>query len=505
MEPSDTDTRSDKTPASQSSSAAQPSGAKDVVSAGAALFSRGVAALRAKRAVEAVDLLKQAISVRRARPLYHFKLGQALQAAGRHDEAAEAFASSIRLNPDLWPAYIALGAIHQKRGERGAAAVHLKQGRRLALAGSIERAVLAPSRLGLWGLVLARYGHLGRKTMVSQAHCRLGRVHEGRGKLDAAKAEYRRALNADPDCIEALNALGEVLSGERAYDAAAGQLEKACAVEPDNSDTLAILGPVLARLARHDEAVAVAERCLGLGPDRPRSHCAMGWVLHLKGDSVGAVLHFESALAIDSRLADGHLGLGTTLQSLGKLDEAVEQFRNCLSIEPGNGEALWYLSRNLKLGADDLEPAQLERALARTSLSANERMTLNFAAGKMYDDIDAVDKAFEHYRLANDLMDAEFDPEDGAAKVTALIENFGTGLFEKTEGYGVSSELPVFIVGMPRSGTTLIEQILASHPYIFGAGELTQIRAGTDRLPASLGLAEAYPDCLPRVDKDTVR
>ncbi|MCH9000434.1 MAG: sulfotransferase, partial [Proteobacteria bacterium] len=442
---------------------------------------------------------------RRARPLYHYKLGQALQAAGRPDEAAEAFASSIRLKPDLWPAHVALGAIHQRRGDRGEAAVHLKRGRRLALAGSIERAALAPRRLGVWGLVLARYGHLGRKTMVSQAQCRLGRIYQGRGKLDAAKAAYRRALNANPDCIEALNALGEVLSGERAYDAAADHLEKARALEPDNPETLAVLAPVLAWLSRHDEAVSLAETCLVLGPDRPRSHCAMGWALHLKGDSAGAVPHFEKALAIDSRLVEGYLGLGTTLQSLGKLDEAVEQFRKCLSIEPSNGEALWYLSRNLKLGTEDPEPAQLEQALTRTRLSTTERMTLNFAAGKMYDDSDAVDKAFEHYKLANDLMDAEFDPQDWVAQVTALIEICDAGFFEKSEGYGVSSELPVFIVGMPRSGTTLIEQILASHPDVFGAGELNQIRAGTKRLPASLGTEEAYPDCLPKVDKDTVR
>ena len=101
MEQSDTATRSDKTPAQQSDSVAEPGGANDLASTGAALFSRGVAALQAKRAVEAVELLNKAISVRRARPLYHFKLGQALQAAGRLDEAAEAFASSIGLKPDL--------------------------------------------------------------------------------------------------------------------------------------------------------------------------------------------------------------------------------------------------------------------------------------------------------------------------------------------------------------------------------------------------------------------
>ena len=505
MEQPDTATRRDEKPAQQSSGAAPPGGAKDAIGPGATLFSRGVAALRAKRAVEAVELLKKAISVRRARPLYHFKLGQALQAAGRLDEAAEAFASSIRLNPDLWPAHVALGAIHQRRGDRVEAAVHLKRGRRLALAGSIERAALAPRRLGVWGLVLARYGHLGRKTMVSQAQCRLGRIHQGRGKLDAAKAAYRRALNTDPDCIEALNALGKLLGGERAYSAAADHLEKARALEPDNPETLAILAPVLAWLGRHDEAVSMAETCLVLRPDWLRSHCAMGQVLHLKGNSAGAVPHFEKALAMDSRLVEGYLALGTTLQSLGKLDEAVAQFRKCLSIEPGNGEALLALSRIPELGADDPEPAQLERALARTRLSTPERIALSFAAGNIYDRSDAVDKSFEHYRLANDLTDTEFDPEDCAAQVTALIEIFDAGFFKKTEGYGVPSELPVFIVGMPRSGTTLIEQILASHPDVFGAGELTQIRIGTERLPALLGKEEVYPDCLAKVDKDTVR
>ncbi len=471
---------------------------------GAGLFSRGVTALREKRAVEAVELLEKAISVRRARPLYHFKLGQALQAAGRLDDAAEAFAGSIRLDPELWPAYLALGTIQLKRGDRDEAAVNLKQGRRLALAATIERVALAPRRLWIRGLVLARYGLLGRKAMVSQARCRVGRIFQGRGKIDAAKAEYRQALNADPDCIEALNALGKLLNDERAYAAAVDPLEKAHVLDPDNPETLAILAPVLARLERHDEAVSAAETCLVLRPDWSRSHCAMGWALYLKGDVAGAAQHFEKALAIDSRLVEGYLALGTALQSLGKLDEAVAVFRKCLSIEPGNGEALWSLSKILKLGPGNPEPAQLEQALARPRLSTIERMILNFAAGKINDDSGAVGKAFEHYQLANDLMDTEFDPEDCTAQVTALIENFDAGCFEKTKGYGVSSELPVFIVGMPRSGTTLVEQILASHPEVFGAGELTQIRASTKRLPELLGPGEAYPDCLPKVDKDTI-
>ena len=505
MEQLDIANRSDKTPAQPSSSGAETGSASEPVGPGAAFFFRGIDALRAKRAVEAVDLLKKAISVRRARPLYHYKLGQALQAAGRPDEAAEAFARSLRLNPELWPAYFALGAVHQRRGERGEAAVYLKEGRRLALVSAIEWAVLLPRRLGVWGLVLVRYGHLGRKTMVSQVHCRVGRIYQARGKLEAAKAEYRRALTADPNCIEALNALGEVLSGEGNFGAAVDHLEKARALAPDNPETLAILAPLLALSGRHGEAASAAERCLVLRPDGPRSHHAMGWVLHHKGDSAGAVPHFEKALAIDPRLVRGYLALGTTFQSLGKMDEAVVQFRKCLSIQPGNGEALWSLSKNLKFGADDPEPAQLERALARTRVSPTERTTINFAAGKIYDDADSVDKAFEHYKLANDLMDVEFDPQDCAALVTASIEIFDTGFFEKTKGYGVSSELPVFIVGMPRSGTTLIEQILASHPDVFGAGELTHIGTCTERLPVLLGTEEAYPDCLPKVDKDTVR
>ena len=483
----------------------EPSGADDSIRTGVAFFSRGVDALQANQPDEAIGLLKTAISIRRARPLYYFKLGQALVATERFDEAAEAFAQSVRLNPDLAPAYMALSRLERQRGNASHATAHLKEALRLVRANFFERILLAPRRLWIRVLCLAKYSRRSPNQVAAQVQCYLGKIWEDRGKLDRATFRYQKALGADPDCVDALIAMGRVSDRKTAYDMAATHLEKALELEPDRVEALAVLGPALAWLGRIDEAVAMCERCLALAPNWAQSHCAMGRVLDLKGDSAAAVSAFEQAISIEPRQAETHYLLGAVLEALGRPNEAVEQNREALAIEPGHSQALWSLAINTKIEPGDPLFDELEQALARPGLVTSDRLNLHFAAGKMFDDIDARDQAFAYYSLANDLMDAEFDAEENAAEITALIEAIDAGFFERTKGFGLTSELPVFIVGMPRSGTTLVEQILASHPDAFGAGELMDIGVLSERIGEPCETPEPYSKRLAKIDESTVR
>ena len=154
----------------------EPSGADDSVRTGVTFFARGVNALQANQPDEAIRLLKTAISIRRARPLYYLKLGQALVTTGRFDEAAEAFAQSVRLNPDLAPAYIALSRLERQRGNAGHATAHLKEALRLVRANFFERILLAPRRLRIQVLCLAKYGRRSPNQFAAQVQCYLGKI-----------------------------------------------------------------------------------------------------------------------------------------------------------------------------------------------------------------------------------------------------------------------------------------------------------------------------------------
>jgi len=147
----------------------------------------------------------------------------------------------------------------------------------------------------------------------------------------------------------------------------------------------------------------------------------------------------------------------------------------------------------------------LGRVLARPNLSLTERVELHFAAGKMYDDIETYEQAFDHYRLANDLFDVAFDPAAYAEEVSALIATYTPDLLARGLEFGLDTESPVFIVGMPRAGTTLVEQILSSHPDVYGAGELGTMTNLTGRVVHLTGDSAPYPDCARQLDQEGAR
>lgn len=467
------------------------------------LFARGVTALSKKQIAEAVTLFEEAISIRRARPLYHFKLGQAQQAAGNAEQAAEAFENSLRLNPGLWQARLSLGFVRLEQGKRKEARRSFLKLLRHAAAGIAERIWLAPRVLWARLSTAVRHGRLGRQAVSARVLHRIGSICEARGRLEKATARYSAALKTDPDCVEALNSLGRVLIKARYFQEAVRHLERARGLEPDNPETLAYLGLALAWLARRDEAGPLIDEALTLRPGWSETLCAKGWFFNLEGNPEAAANSFRDALAKAPDMIDAHLGLGKSLQDLGRLEEAAQRMTQILSIDRVNGDALVHLSRIRKFSASDPEFVSLRRALAPGHRPAIERMQLHYAAGKMNDDTDAVDKAFEHYRLANDLFDVVFDPKAHKAHIDALIETFSPAFFEATKGFGDSSEMPVFIVGMPRSGTTLVEQILASHPLAYGAGELDDIVLLKDRLGDVTAAGTPYPDCVSHVGRET--
>jgi tetratricopeptide (TPR) repeat protein len=197
---------------------------------------------------------------------------------------------------------------------------------------------------------------------------------------------------------------------------------------------------------------------------------------------------------------DAHCNLGKAFLSLGDLDSAEACYRKAIEIDPESSVAWQNLSVAGRFGPDDAATIEaLQKLLASPTVTDGSRIPLHFALAKIYDDCQRFDEAFEHYQAANRLKHKTLNFDRKKSPLRVLVSNtistYSADFFQQRIGYGSASEIPIFIVGMPRSGTTLVEQILAMHPLIFGAGELIYIANIATTLQKRLGASLPYPQC----------
>jgi tetratricopeptide (TPR) repeat protein len=196
----------------------------------------------------------------------------------------------------------------------------------------------------------------------------------------------------------------------------------------------------------------------------------------------------------------------------GRFDEARTHFLKALALQPDFAPATFFLARDGRQPFTDADVARIEQLLRRDSLPPRDRINLHFALGRLHDRAKAFDEAFHHCDQGNTakkevlrLQGNTFQSAAHAQFIDRLIASFDPEFFRRVCSFGSDSELPVFIVGMPRSGTSLVEQILASHPAVFGAGELRNMKRFVAELPAELSSPAEFPECLDRLDQETSR
>ena len=268
---------------------------------------------------------------------------------------------------------------------------------------------------------------------------------------------------------------------------------------PQRVDGYLVLGRCFADLGREPDAVQVLRKALELDPGRVDVLVLLGnLALYLQQvDEAGQV--FERAMQISSHHAAVHLGLGRVAAIRGSMESAQTLFAKALSLDPTLPGVTLHFARSRRFTVDDKSTiASLEVLLRQPSMSSDALSDLHFALGKISDDCGDYDLAFEHYEQANRLVAStlSFDRERFGRSLDLLTLSFSSTFFEMVGNSGQSSQTPVFIVGMPRSGTTLVEQILSSHSLVHGAGELPYI----DQLTREFGGPVAYPRAAIRMD-----
>jgi len=237
-----------------------------------------------------------------------------------------------------------------------------------------------------------------------------------------------------------------------------------------------ISGACYKALGQLDAAVKRYEQALAIKPDFTEAHSNLGLTLHELGQLEEAVKRYEQALAIKPDYAETHYNLGNTLQELGQLEEAVKHYEQALAIKPDFAEAHQNLSKFKRYSAEDSQITQMESLLSTDELDQSYRMHLCFALAKAFEDIGQHNDLFrvlhEGNRLRKKDLNYSLDQDKNLHCIIRKLFHSQRSICKYSKSYEPPSVQPIFIVGMPRSGTTLVEQIIASHHAVHGAGEL---------------------------------
>lgn len=298
--------------------------------------------------------------------------------------------------------------------------------------------------------------------------------HHTAGRLAEAESVYHQILQSDPNQPAALHRLGLIAHQAGNDDLAVDLITKSLAIKPENPGALNNLGIAYQGLWRLEDAVECYRKALAIMPDFAEAHNNLGTALNELGKLDEAAASYREATVFKPDYAEAYSNLGLSLQEMGRLDEAVASFRKAATLDPGLAEAHRHLAGSKKHSEMDGDILAMEQAYARPAISDEQRMHLAFGLGKAFEDLHQYEKAFDFFAEGNAIKRESYSyaSEDQANFIKKLGEVFDSSLFAKHQATGCGDATPIFILGMPRSGTTLVEQILASHPQVHGAGEL---------------------------------
>ncbi len=344
---------------------------------------------------------------------------------------------------------------------------------------------------------------ISRQPSNPQFHANLGEALRRSKRLDEALAAFQRAFVLLPEFLNAHLGIGNTLRDLKRLPEAMAQFRVAVAIDPRFAEGYHYLGLTLKEAGDAPGALAVLRKAVALKKNYTEAELSLGNALEDMGKYEEAAQVFQGLLAHDPGHAGALNNLGNIYRLLGKMKEASECYSKVLAKDPSNAQARYNLSRTGKSGEKDKGSVdEIAAMLAQPDLTDAEKVPLHFSLGKIYDDLSDYGQAFHHFMEGNRL-DQRQPGYDGAAH-EALVQRImaicGKEFFAKRRGMGSESQRPVFILGMPRSGTTLTEQILASHPSVYGGGERPDIPDIAARLHHVLKIPQTYPDCLPQAD-----
>lgn len=405
--------------------------------------------------------------------LTQLELGIALGRARQGDEAVAALRRAVKLKPDLPQAWLALGdhlmAMDDAHGADMAYANHLRYSTRdpqlLAAAQALHEQRVPQAEALLREHLKRAPTDVAAIRMLAELAMRLGRNEDAENLL-------ARCLELSPSFHAARQNYALVLHRSNKPVQALEQIEKLLAHEADNPGYLNLKAVVLCRIGDYEPALALYQRIL----------------------------------KVYSRHASIWMSYGHALKTAGHQDRAIEAYRHSLQLEPAFGEVWWSLAnlKTFRFSAEDL--ATMRAQLTLPELAQEHRQHLEFAIGKALEDEGQYESSFAHYQRGNDQRRStqSYKAADTSARVARIKQGYTREFFQQRNGSGTPAADPIFIVGLPRAGSTLLEQILSSHSAVEGTMELPEIASITRDLRGA-GSAIPYHEVLETLDRDALR
>lgn len=326
-----------------------------------------------------------------------------------------------------------------------------------------------------------------------------------RNAMAEAEIRLQKRLRRQPGDVAVMRMLAELRMRQARNDEALRLLDQVLERVPDFDIARQNRAVALNRLNRHGEALAEIEFLLERDPDNQVLKNMAAVILGKLGEFNRAIATYEAVLSREPGQADVWINYGNALKTAGRTADAVAAYRRCVELRPGFGEAWWSLSNLKTVRFDHYDVAEMRKQLAGNDLEESERFHLEFALGKALEDAGHYEAAFEHYLRGNAIRRSrvQYDANRNTRQRQSAQIAYTRDFFASRNGTGSQADAPIFVVGMPRSGSTLVEQILASHPLVEGTMELPAVIAIAQELERRCGDPDkTYHHVLANLDRD---
>lgn len=323
--------------------------------------------------------------------------------------------------------------------------------------------------------VLAYEEIAGRRDLDAVVHAALGRLSLALDGTFQAVQHFQAAVDEKPDDAQYHGYLGIALHAERRSEEATEAFERAMAIDDSIAGVLNGLGVIHTNRGDYAKATELLRKAAQAKPSDGAVQTNLAMALAHVNEYDEALKHAARGLKLAPDSINSHYTYGTILAESGRVDDAVKHFEKTIRQHRMFGGAYDHLARIKKFSSDDAPfIAKAEKVLEK-SMPAQDRLCLHFALGKMHDDCQQYDKAFEHYRQGNLLKRKNYDIRIATRLFDQIRKTLSAKKLQELQKMGSESDMPIFIVGMPRSGTTLMERMITSSDDVAGAGELVEI------------------------------